>query len=65
MNGVFYYPTGLKHHFRNILTKNGKADLKDDSGKIIFAGVPISTERKAGHVCIPEYKPEKAAKSAK
>ena len=65
MDGVFYSSAGHKHHFRNIEPKNGKADLKDDCGKIILGGVPISTEPKPGQVFIPSYKPEKAVKRSK
>ena len=65
MDGVFYSSAGHKHHFRDILPKNGKADLKDDHGKTILAGVTISTEPKPGQVFIPRYKPDKATKPAK
>ena len=65
MDGIFFHPAGYKHHFRDIAPKNGVADLKDDSGKIIIAGAPISTSPQLGHVCLPGYKPEKAQKPAK
>lgn len=62
MNGVFYSPAGYKHHFRNIEPKNGKADLKDDHGKTVFANVSISTEPKTGQVFIEGYAPAKPKK---
>jgi len=65
MDGIYFHPAGHKHHFRKIEPKNGIADLKDDNGKIVFRDVPISTEPKAGHVCIPDYKEEKPAKPSK
>jgi hypothetical protein len=60
MDGIYFHPAGHKHHFRNVLPKNGKADLHDDDGKLVFKDVPVSTEEKPGHVIVPGAPPEKS-----
>lgn len=59
MDGIYYHPAGHLHHFRDVEEKNGKADLKDDDGNIVYAEVSVSSEPKTGFVTITSTKPIK------
>jgi hypothetical protein len=52
MDAIYFHPAGHKHHFRNVEPEDGKADLRDDEGKLIYAAVPVSAEPKDGHCVI-------------
>lgn len=64
MDAIYFHPAGHKHNFRNVEPKDGKADLCDDNGKLIYAAVPVSAEPKDGHCIITgDAKPAKPIKA--
>lgn len=63
MDAIYYAPDH-KHHFRNVEIKSGKATLKDDDGRLIYAGVEVSEKPETGKCVIigglpKETKPSK------
>lgn len=51
MDAVYHAPHH-KHTFRNVTVKGGKAELKDESGRVIYKGVEVSESPETGKCII-------------
>jgi len=64
MDAIYYLPSH-KHHFRNVEVTDGKADLSDDDGNLVYSAVPISDAPEVGSCVVSGSKKSTKTKPKK